>query len=343
MIVSASRSTALFVLLLIASTGTLSNAQTVSLLTSTELAEVEGEVEHVNVDPIRRRVLMVIGLSGDQENRDRFARIATSLQEWLIGFAGVERSDITLLEGVEAGEDRLAASQESIRRVAERLTSEIATDESLWVFLMGHGSVDDRHGWFHLPGPDLNAEQWASLFADVKASEQVFWLMHSGSGRFLRPFSLPGRTVITATDEQEVNLTRSPEAFIEVVTDREDAEGLSDEVVVGDDGTNTSADETLTKQPGNVRDLFLRVSGQVRRSFDEDNALATEHAQLDDNGDGIGTESIELANSAPDSANSGAAGAVIDGLRAANVTFTPLSPTPATTDESDPTDAEPQR
>lgn len=297
----------------------------------------------------RRHALIVVGLPGDQENRDKFAQITTSLQKWLSGFAGVGPNDITMLDGSEPGDKRLAANQESIRSVAKGLTSEIAADESLWVFLIGHGSIDNRHGWFHLPGPDMNAEQWASLFADVKASEQVFWLMHSGSGRFLKPFSLPGRTVITATDAEEVNLTRFPEAFIQVVNNRQEAGKSAADKDAGDDVSRASVDKTpvkqTAKQPGNVRDLFLQVSDEVRRSFDKDNVLATEHAQLDDNGDGMGTESNQLADFAPDSASSGAAGAVIDGLRAAKITFTPVPPlTPQQpTDGSATNDTESQR
>ncbi|MCA9135448.1 MAG: hypothetical protein KDB00_01780 [Planctomycetales bacterium] len=285
-----------------------------------EQARQEQSLDQVApVDPIRRRVLIVIGLSGDQENHDRFAKVSSGLQDWLTEFAGVKRNDMTVLQGSDAaGQVHLAATQENIRRVTERLTSEIGADESLWVFLIGHGSVDNRHGWFHLPGPDMNAQQWASLFADVKASEQVFWLTHSASGRFLKPFSLPGRVVITATDDTEVNQTRFPDAFLQVVT-------------------NQSAEPGVT-QPSNALTLFLRVCDQVRRSFDENNSVATEHAQLDDNGDGKGSEWNQLAGSATDSAGSAAA-AVVDGLRAAAVRFTPLPQQPKP-DESEEADTE---
>ncbi len=84
-----------------------------------------------------------------------------------------------------------------------------------------------RQGFLHLPGPDLSSTQWAGLFADSKATEQVFWLTHAGSGSFVKPMSLPGRIVIAATDaEGEVNETKFPHALAEIMQGQLDAREL---------------------------------------------------------------------------------------------------------------------
>ena len=44
-----------------------------------------------------------------------------------------------------------------------------------------------------------------------------------------------------------------------------------------------------------MADLFQAVRDEVQRRFDSDKRLSTEHAQLDDNGDGRGSESFEPA------------------------------------------------
>ena len=278
--------------------------------------------------PNRRHALIVVGLPGDQTHRERFDAIIQIWQDWLVEIAGVDSADIMVLDGRDATEDRLPATQESVRSETEQLVERIGNDESLWVFWLGHGNQDRRHGWFHLPGPDMNAAQWAAMFAELKAGEQVFWMTHSASGSFLKPFSLPGRIVISATDEGEINEPRFPRQLADVM-----AQQLAASTNAESAGEPTAPAKDL---PVSVLDLFRRTADRVGRSFDDDQLLPTEHALLDDNGDGVGTEVADLATIDSQSIHSTAAQAVIDGLLAARTIITTTEPSPTPDDSAAP-------
>ena len=258
--------------------------------------------------PGRRYALIVIGLAGDQEHRDKFQQTAGVWRKWLTEIAGVEKQNVLLLcsEDDETEETALATA-ESITGVVRRLGRELTADDSLWVFLLGHGSQDKRHGWFHLPGADLNSAQWAGLFAPLQAGEQVFWLTQAGSGSFVKPMSLPDRIVIAATDaDGEVNETRFPHVLADVMQRQLDEK----------DG-ETATDPT----PISVMDLFRAATQQLNQAFDGEQLVPTEHAQLDDNGDGVGTEiaTLDPKPNDPPTTQSDPSLSLLDGVRAGRV------------------------
>jgi hypothetical protein len=249
----------------------------------------------------------VIGLPGDEEHHHRFQQTADIWRQWLVQVAGVESKNLTLLRSDDESDDGSKATSENIAKAVKQLETELTSDDSLWVFLLGHGSQDKRHGWFHLPGADLNSAQWAGLFAPLQAGEQVFWLTQAGSGSFLKPMSLPDRIVIAATDaDGEVNETRFPHLLAEVMQrqlDEKDSE--------------TAPDPT----PTSVMDLFRAATEQVNQAFDLEQLVPTEHAQLDDNGDGMGTEiaALDPKSNDPPTAQSDPSRSLLDGVRAGRV------------------------
>ncbi|QDV83253.1 hypothetical protein TBK1r_21890 [Stieleria magnilauensis] len=307
-------------------------AQEIASAVPTDESQAAAPADVAPAFPNRRHALIIVGLPGDQIHRERFDATVQIWRNWLVQIAAVDSADILVLDGRDATEDRLPATQESIRSVAEQLVERIGDDESLWVFWLGHGSQDRRHGWFHLPGPDMNAAQWAAMFAELKAGEQVFWMTHSASGSFLKPFSLPGRIVISATDDGEINEPRFPHQLADVMTQQLAASTNAESTA------EPTADPTSPAKdpPVSVLDLFRRTADQVGRSFDEDQLLPTEHALLDDNGDGVGTEVAELAKIDSQSIHNTAAQAVIDGLLAARTIITTPEPPPTPDDSAAP-------
>lgn len=148
--------------------------------------------------------------------------------------------------------------------------------DRLWIVLVGHGTDDGRSPKFNLDGPDLSAEQldaWLELIAAPAA------VIHCGaaSSRFVDYLSQPGRVIITATRSPgEVNFARFGEALSTSLTA---TEGDFDK-----DGQTS------------LLEAFLRASRLTRQFYDGDGRLATEHALIDDNGDGRGTAAEEFAD-----------------------------------------------
>ena len=162
--------------------------------------------------------------------------------------------------------ENLAADAEAIRKAS-------TPDDAVWVIVLGHGHFDGRRSHLNIPGPDLSDQAFGRLFEGIKAKEQVFFITTSASGFFLKPLATPGRIAISATEaDQEVNETLFPLA-------------LADILAAPPPEADRDKDGALS-----VFELYLAVVADVTRRYVEDELIPTEHAQLDDNGDGRGTE-----------------------------------------------------
>ncbi len=221
------------------------------------------------------RALIVVGLPGDAEHEKQFAAIAGRWRSWLTQDLGFRADDVHILFG-RAGKDGLTkepATRQSVERGVTSLKDALKPRDRLWVFLLGHGDYDGERASFHLSGPDLHGDELGKLFADLKCQEQVFWLTHSASGWLVRPLSAKGRIVIAATAaEAEYNETEFPQALADL--------------------TKSPVDQLTGSKDSKVSvlDIYRKTVKEVEARFAADKRVPTEHAQLDDNGDGVGTE-----------------------------------------------------
>ena len=192
-------------------------------------------------------------------------------------------------QGQNAGRDwiRGPATREAIQAGAEEVRRKLKAEDTLWVIVVGHAHFDGRQAFLNLPGPDIDVEQFGKLFAGVVGREQVFWITTPVSGYAIKYLSQKNRVVITATEaDREVNETIYP-------------------VVLADVLSSPPPREEFDRDPGTIRrmvadgardgritlfDLYLTVSREVLRRYAEEKNIPTEHAQLDDNGDGRGSE-----------------------------------------------------
>lgn len=229
------------------------------------------------------RALIIAGIVGDDEHELLFSSTLKQWHAWLTGPMRFDPDAVRVLYDESApGESRILANsatnhgpatREAIEREVAEIKSALAPDDRLWVFLLGHANYDGRHAYLHLHGPDMNESELAKLFAGVSCREQVFWLTTPAAGWMLPAFSTKGRVVISATArDNELNETEFPYALTTAIqrpTADLDADG---------DGEVT------------LLELFARTVAEVTSRFEADKRLATEHAQLDDDGDGAGSE-----------------------------------------------------
>ena len=158
---------------------------------------------------------------------------------------------------------------ETTAKLEKRLASAKA-DRSLWLVLIGHGTFDGREAMFNAEGPDFDAKQLAGWLAPLKQEVAVIHTA-SSSGGFLRPLSGKGRIVITSTKSpDEVFYARFGEYFAEAI------------------GGLAEADLDQDKQVS-LLEAFRHASKAVATFYENDGRLATEHALLEDNGDGVPT------------------------------------------------------
>ncbi|MFI5459337.1 MAG: hypothetical protein ACHRXM_28260 [Isosphaerales bacterium] len=228
-----------------------------------------------------RRALIVCGLPGDDEHRKLFAETVEKLHKALTGRYGFPASEVLVRFGVasQPGDGpalanvRGLSNREGIAADVDELRKRLRAEDTLWVIVLGHTHYDGRHSHLNLPGPDLDERAFAKLFEGLKPREQVFFITTAASGFFLKPLAATGRIVITATEaDQEVNETLFPHA-------------LADVLAAPPEGTDRDKDGKVS-----VFELYLAVVADVMKRYADDENLPTEHAKLDDNGDGHGSE-----------------------------------------------------
>jgi hypothetical protein len=245
------------------------------LVALTAWAAAPMQAEEPAAPPTTSRALILVGLPGDAEHEEMFAQLARQWRSWLVDALGFGAADVHVLFG-RAGKTGLAqgpATRVAIEREIAGLKEALRNGDRLWVFVLGHGDYDGKRASFHLPGPDLHADELGKLFAAITCREQVFWMTTSASGWFVRALSAKGRIVIAATAaDEEYNETEFPHALATV--------------------SRLSARELDTNRDGkiSVLEVYRRTVKEVEARFAADKRVPTEHAQLDDNGDGVGTE-----------------------------------------------------
>ena len=163
------------------------------------------------------------------------------------------------------------ATADEVRKAFASIKSAANADSLVLVVLIGHGSFDNQQAKFNLIGPDLSAKEYAALVAALPARKAVFINCASSSGEFIKPLSASGRIIITATRSgNEQNATIFAEHFIA---------GLTDPAADADKNGRISLLEAFNYGTKLTADWYKRK-----------NRLATEHALIDDNGDGVGHE-----------------------------------------------------
>ena len=216
--------------------------------------------------------LLITGASGGAAYAARYdewrSRLVTALRN-VPGFD--DQHLIVLAETPGPGVGR--ASRDGVRDAVDRLSERMDDEAVLYVVLMGHGSFDGIDAKFNLVGPDLEAREW-SAWLDRVPGRVVVVNTTSVSSPFIERLSGRRRTIVTATRSgRERNETIFGGYFVDAFTG-EDADLNKDGRV-------------------SVWEAFEFARIEVAREFETSNLIATEHALLDDNGDGEG--STELA------------------------------------------------
>lgn len=207
-----------------------------------------------------RSLILVIGAPGAPEYAESFSNWA-GLWKTAAAKGGLQTSVIGE-ETNQPDDDR--------SRLLGLLTNEVSKPAGeLWLVFIGHGTFDGKTAKFNLRGPDISAEELAAALKPCRRPLAVIDCA-SASGPFLKALSAPGREIITATRSgYEVNATRFGGYM---------AQAIADPAADLDKDGQTS-----------LLEAFLSASRQVAQFYKDQGRLMTEHALIDDNGDGLGT------------------------------------------------------
>ncbi|MHB8864387.1 MAG: EF-hand domain-containing protein [Pirellulaceae bacterium] len=230
-----------------------------------------------------RYAMIVCGLPGDAEHEEVFAAVLQGLCDGLTERYGFPADQVLVWSGSACQDEKALTNckyqgpgtRAAIEAGAKQLREGARREDALWVIVLGHAHFDGRRAWLNLPGPDIDVEGFGNYFQGIKCGEQVFFLTTPVSGYATKFLSQQDRVVITATEaDREVNATIFPVLLAEVLNDPPPAK----EFDIDGDGRIT------------LLDLYVTVSRRVLQTYAEAKNIPTEHAQLDDNHDGRGTE-----------------------------------------------------
>jgi hypothetical protein len=247
-----------------------------------------GLVAHASVDLSSNRatVIIVVGAPGEEEFGSNFLRQASL---WQKACAQPNLRQITI--GITGPSERTAAVSDRPVRVAPSRSNSESPDSAtndyqelkqilslepkdgsaeLYLVLIGHGTFDGKEARFNLRGPDVSATELAAWLQPFHRPLALIDTS-SSSAPFLNKLSGTNRVIITATRSgNEQNFTRFGQYFAEAIT---------------------SIDADLDKD-GQVSllEAFLIASRQTSEFYKVEGRIATEHALIDDNGDGLGTQ-----------------------------------------------------
>lgn len=218
----------------------------------------------------RTAYVIVAGVGGEPRLRDAF-------HGWAVAVAGAATTRfgapdslvVVLAEDSTRTRVNGRSTRDNVMRHLARLAASSRAGDRLVIVLFGHGSTQGTESRFNVPGPDLSAEDFRTVLAPARDLQVIFVNTASASGDFVKVLAGPNRTIITATRSgREQNETRFPGHFVTALTT---------------DAADADKDGRV-----NLLEAFTYACREVERVFAQDNRIATEHALLDDDGDGEG-------------------------------------------------------
>ena len=221
--------------------------------------------------------LIINGASGEPAYAKQFAQWTGALRAALVGKFGFAEDRLTVLTEKPTDNTAALSTAEGVKKAFATLRSEMSADNLLFVFLIGHGTFDGKEAKFNLVGPDLSAEDYNNLLTSLPTRRVVIFDLASASGEFIKPLAAKGRVIVTATrNGQETNAARFTEFLIAAL----------------------SADDADTDQDGriSVLEAFTYANRLTAEFYTRAGRLATEHALLEDNGDGVGHGKFEAGD-----------------------------------------------
>lgn len=225
--------------------------------------------DFVETQGSRKYAVIVVGAAVNEVRSQTFGRWAFTLRKLLQEEYGYPPERVELLIGDGNGEGGVGSSQlETIRGRFAALAEIITPKDQLMVILIGHGTGRGDMAKFNIVGPDISGPQFAALLKAINTRNIVIINTTSASYDFSKALSANGRIVISATrSAAEKYDTLFTEFFVSALQNR-------------------AADRDKNGRVS-MLEAFNFASAATQSHFKERGVLPTEHAVLDDNGDGV--------------------------------------------------------
>ena len=204
--------------------------------------------------------IIVVGAEGTEEYAAQFKLWAETWKK------AASHTQLTVI-GLDGDK---AKSKTQLQQIIQTSAKDTKLQE-VWLVMIGHGTFDGKRAKFNLHGPDVQADELNSWLAPLK-HRLVVLNCASSSSPFINSLSAKNRIIVSAS--------RSGFEFNYARFGRYLSESIDDPAIDLDKDGQTS-----------ILEAFCAASREVSDFYQKENRIATEHALLDDNGDGRGTPS----------------------------------------------------
>jgi hypothetical protein len=219
-----------------------------------------------------RWAIIISGASGGEKYAEQMATWRADLRSALVDRYGFKPEHVKLLvdEAAKAG-DR--ATTANVKTLFSEIRKSGSREDFVLIVLLGHGTYDGDVAKFNLVGPDMTAKDWTDLLAGMQGRVTIVNTTEA-SFPFLEALSSKGRVVITATHSAaQKYATVFPEYFVKAMKE-----------------ASTDLDKNGRTS---IFEVFASASAAVKQHFEQRGQLLTEHALIDDNGDGKGRQATD--------------------------------------------------
>jgi hypothetical protein len=218
-------------------------------------------------------LLIVSGVGGEATYSEGFYRAGLAMADAASKRFGIPDSSVIFLAEDSVRDPariRGRSTRENISTAIASLATRSRVGDQVMILFIGHGSGSGDEARFNLPGPDLSPADLRQMLKKLDGRTVAVVDASSASGDFLKPLSAPGRIIITATKS---GFERNESIFAKYFV-----------AAFSDDVADTDKDGRVS-----LFEAFAYARRETVRSYESDHRLLTEHAQLDDDGDGVGT------------------------------------------------------
>ena len=218
----------------------------------------------------RTHLLIITGSSGEPRFATQFHALAMGLRAVATTKFGVPDSLIIYLAEQTTPDPRAIngrSTRDGITQAFDRIAARAGEGDGVLVLLLGHGSGDGAISKFNLPGQDMSDVDFDAQLAKLSKQVVAFVNTASASGDFVKKLSGKNRVIVTATKSGfERNETLFAGHFVGAYVK---------------DGADADKDGRVS-----LLEAFSYARKEVQREYETTNRLQTEHAMLDDDGDG---------------------------------------------------------
>lgn len=211
----------------------------------------------------------VAGYGHEQDYEQRFAGWAKEIDKILRGSGGGDSHVVTL--------SAEAATRAKMTETLAEAAKSAKADDAFVLMLIGHGTFDGAEYKFNLRGPDIGGIELAALLDRIPAGRQLVVNMTSSSGGCVSALQRPNRVVITATKTgTEKNATVFARYWVEALRDP---------------GADQDKNESIS-----ALEAYLYADKKTAGFYETQKRIATEHAVIEDTGQGAGVRAPTTDN-----------------------------------------------